>query len=236
MLQVCLNGALSKSGYLGVPVSADELARDAAACVAAGAGSVHLHPRDPEGRERLDRDVVDNVVRVVRDTCGAPISVSTGAWIEPDRARRIDLISEWREPDFATVNVCEDGAGDAMDALLAAGVRIEAGIWSVEDVERLLATGFADRVARILVEPVDVAPVHAVEVVNAIHAALDSNETYAPRLQHGDGGATWILLRDAVQRGLDTRIGLEDTVHLPNGEQARDNAALVEAAYALGAR
>lgn len=46
----------------------------------------------------------------------------------------------------------------------------------------------------------------------------------APRLQHGYGEVTWILIEDAVRRGLDTRVGLEDTLYLPDGSPARNNA------------
>lgn len=56
-----------------------------------------------------------------------------------------------------------------------------------------------------------------------------------PRLQHGDAEATWPLISDAVARGLDTRVGFEDTVLLPDGQTAATNAELVAAAYELGA-
>lgn len=49
------------------------------------------------------------------------------------------------------------------------------------------------------------------------------------------GPATWPVLAEAVRRGLDARIGLEDTLHLPDGSPAADNAALVAAAVAAGA-
>ena len=55
------------------------------------------------------------------------------------------------------------------------------------------------------------------------------------RLQHGDGEVAWVLLKDAVRRGLDTRIGLEDTLSGPNGERTTGNEALVRAARELGA-
>ncbi|WP_346540125.1 3-keto-5-aminohexanoate cleavage protein [Micromonospora sp. DPT] len=57
-----------------------------------------------------------------------------------------------------------------------------------------------------------------------------------PVLLHGEGAAAWPVLAEAVRRGLDTRIGLEDTLGLPDGAPASDNAALVAAARALGAR
>jgi uncharacterized protein (DUF849 family) len=232
VLQAALNGDRTKSDHPAVPLSAGELARDAAACVAAGAGAIHLHPRGPDGRETLDAAVVDGVVARVREACGVPVGVSTGAWIEPDLERRLDLIRAWRAPDYASVNVSEAGSERVMQALLDAGVGIEAGVWSVEDAERLAASGLGDRVTRVLVEPVDLSAAEAVAAVDQVHAALDARGLRAPRLQHGDGEATWVLLGDAARRGLDTRVGLEDTLHDPDGERTAGNEALVRAAHA----
>jgi uncharacterized protein (DUF849 family) len=72
-------------------------------------------------------------------------------------------------------------------------------------------------------------------MVDAIHEILDQAGVKAPRLQHGEGELTWILIEDAVRRGLDTRVGLEDTLYLPDGSRAQNNAALVTAACNLGA-
>ena len=228
LLQAALNGPWTRADHPSVPVSMVELARDAAACAAAGAGAIHLHPRDPEGRESLDVDVVDVVVTCVREACGVPVGVSTGAWMEPDVERRVALVRAWSAPDYASVNLSEDGAVDIMRALIAAGVGIEAGVWSVADAELLAASGVD--VTRVLVEPVDVGAEEAVAVVEQIHAALDRFGVAAPRLQHGDGEATWVLLRDAIARGVDTRIGLEDTQYEPDGARTTGNAALVRAA------
>jgi uncharacterized protein (DUF849 family) len=235
LLQATLNGDLTTAAHPAVPVTAQQLARDAVACVAAGAGAIHLHPRDADGRERLEGVVVDAVVIAVRDACGVPVGVSTGAWIEPDVARRIELVGAWRAPDYASVNVCEPGAARIMEALLAAGIGIEAGVWTVEDADRLAATGLAQEVTRVLVEPVEVPDGEATALVDAIHQALDDHGITVPRLQHGDGEATWTLVADAVRRGVDTRIGLEDTLHEPDGTRTSGNAALVRAARALGA-
>ena len=85
-------------------------------------------------------------------------------------------------------------------------------------------------VLRVLVEPWGAA---GVGMVDDIHRALDAHGIDAPRLQHGDSEATWPLLRDAIARGLDTRIGLEDTVHGPDGAVTAGNAALLAAARAM---
>jgi uncharacterized protein (DUF849 family) len=235
LLQAALNGDLTKEAHSALPMSAQELARDAAACVAAGARAIHLHPRDSRGVERLDPEVVEEVVAGVRHACRVPVGVSTGAWIEPDLGRRLTLVEAWRAPDYASVNVSEPGATEVMKALLQAGVGIEAGVWTVEDAERLAASGLGERVTRILVEPVNVSAGDAIELIDGIHSALDRLGLTAPRLQHGDGEAVWVLLTDAIRRGLDTRIGLEDTLREPGGEETAGNAALVRAARELGA-
>ena len=64
----------------------------------------------------------------------------------------------------------------------------------------------------------------------AIEAALDRLEVDAPRLLHGEGEACWPVLAHARANGRDTRIGLEDTLVLPDGAPAPGNAELVRAA------
>jgi uncharacterized protein (DUF849 family) len=235
VLQAALNGDLTKAAHPAVPVSTEELARDAAACVAAGARAIHMHARDLEGRERLEPEVVDQAVAAVRDACRVPVGVSTGAWIEPDLERRIERVGRWSAPDYASVNLSEEGSSDVMRALLEAGIGIEAGVWGLEDARRLSASGIGDRVTRVLVEPVEVPATDALAIVEEIHAELDRLGVGAPRLQHGDGEATWVLIRDAVRRGVDTRVGLEDTTQEPGGERTAGNPALVRAARELGA-
>ncbi len=122
-----------------------------------------------------------------------------------------------------------------MKALIEAGVGIEAGVWTVEDAERLAASGLGPHVTRILVEPVEVPAADAVLVTEHIHRALDRFGLTAPRLQHADGEATCVLISDAIQRGLDTWIGLEDTLLEPDGRRTPGNEALVRAARELGA-
>ncbi|HYY43582.1 MAG TPA: 3-keto-5-aminohexanoate cleavage protein [Actinomycetota bacterium] len=235
LLQAALNGGLTKETHPATPVSAEELAKDACACVSAGAEAIHVHPRDFEGRQRLEPELVDKVGVRVREACQAPVGVSTGAWIEPDIQRRIDLVAAWRAPDYASVNLSEPGATEVMKALIGAGVGVEAGIWTIEDAERLAASGLSEQVTRILVEVQPVDRAAAVEEANAIHGALDALGMAAPRLQHGHGDAAWVVLRDAIRRGVDTRIGLEDTVKELTGRMTTGNEALVRVARTLGA-
>ena len=233
MLKACLNGPRSPAVHSAIPIRADQLAVDAAECAAAGAQAIHLHPRADDGSESLDPAVVDSVVEQVAAACGLPVGVSTGAWIEPDPERRAALVARWTAPAFASVNLQEDGAADVMRALIDAGIGVEAGVWTVEEADALAATGLADQLLRVLVEPMDGDDGAATRRAGAIDERLDAHGIVAPRVHHGEGLATWAVLEQALRRGHGIRVGLEDTLVLPDGTRAGSNADLVAAAAEL---
>jgi hypothetical protein len=90
MLQAALNGDRTKAEHAALPVSVEELALDVAACVAAGARAIHLHPRDSEGRERLDAHVVDDRRQDPRSMPGARrcFDRRLASWVPVRRIRR----------------------------------------------------------------------------------------------------------------------------------------------------
>jgi uncharacterized protein (DUF849 family) len=231
VIKACLNGNRAPGAHPALPVTPAQLAADAAAAVAAGAQAIHIHPRDGDGRETL---AVDDAVRAVHAAApGVPVGVSTGAWMEPDVEARVAAVRAWREPDMASVNLSEAGHVEVMAALVEVGVGIEAGLLCVQDVEALQACGFADRLVRVLVEPREDDAAAALATAEAIHAALDAAGIPGPRVQHGYGPPTWEVIRRAKALGHGWRIGLEDTLVLPDGTAAQSNAHLVTVAVEL---
>jgi uncharacterized protein (DUF849 family) len=241
MIQAALNGDRRCDEHPGIPCSADELARDALACVAAGAAELHLHPRDAEGRETFDPLTIFGTIRQVKAAVNVPVGISTGAWIEPDREKRLALIRSWYGPDYASVNCSEDGAVDVMYALIGAGIGIEVGIGHPDEIDIFARTllVFSNAIVRILVEPfgADLTDEGAARArFDAIHHRLDTLGFMNPRLQHTDGPLTWFGVRDARKRGCDTRIGFEDTLVGPRGKRMTSNAELVATAAEIFAR
>jgi uncharacterized protein (DUF849 family) len=168
-----------------------------------------------------------------------PVGVTTAAWIEPDPARRLALIQAWSvRPDFGSVNFSEAGAAELGAALIQAGIGVEPGLTTPEDAQLLLASGLAGQCLRLLLEPAEPATNAALATVRQIEALLDVAAVRVPRLLHGEDATAWPLLEEALRRGYDVRIGLEDTLELPDGSRARDNAQLValarERAMAIG--
>ena len=226
-VQACLNGNRAAGTHPALPVTPNELAEDARRVVEAGAGSIHVHPRRADGTESLEREdcaaVLAEMTAAVPDT---PIGFTTAAWIEPDPLRRAHLAELWTpSPAFASVNLSEDGIELLIGALLRRGIGVEAGLANVGDARRLVKSGLADRCSRFLIEVEEDDPDAAVAAGRAIEAVLSAFRP--PRLHHGTGPMTWTVIAAALERGRDVRIGLEDTLTVPDGRSASGNAELV---------
>ena len=228
LLKACLNGGRRRREHPRVPVTPEELAADAVAAVAEGAGAIHIHPRAADRRESLAAADVDAAVAAVRAAVDVPVGVTTGAWIVPSVADRLAAMAEWSVlADFASVNMHEDGAVAVAEALLDRDVGVEAGLWTPDAAEAFVGSVLPSRCLRVLIEPLDA---DFLATVTAIEAVLDRGAAGVPRLLHGLNETAWPVLDVALERGYDTRIGLEDTVHLPEGSVAPDNASLVREA------
>ncbi|EYT78361.1 hypothetical protein CF54_37640, partial [Streptomyces sp. Tu 6176] len=131
------------------------------------------------------------------------------------------------------VNWHEPGAEELAAALLDRGVGVEAGLWSGTDgAARFAASPLAPRVLRVLAEVTDPAAATAGASARTLLTAVGDAHG-RPVLLHGEEAGTWPVLTLAARLGLPTRIGLEDTLHLPDGEPATSNAELVTQALRL---
>ena len=229
LIQAAINGARSPVAHAALPVTPAEQAAAAVESVAAGAGAIHLHVRGADGRESLAAGDVARALQAIRAAApGVPVGVSTGAWIIPDPDLRFATVAAWTVlPDYASVNFHEEGATALAGLLLSRGVAIEAGLASPRAAELFAASGLAERCLRVLLEPQERDSRAALETVAGVETVLDHAGVTVKRLLHGTDGTTWPLIDEAAARGYDTRVGLEDTLTLPDGVRAPGNAALV---------
>ena len=232
LLEAAINGSRRRGDHPALPLTAAELARDAAACRAGGAMAVHLHVRDDAGLETLAAVSVDTTLRATRAAApGLAVGLSTGMWIVSEPAERLARVREWLErPEFASVNFDEPGAGELAETLLNMGIGIEAGVATDAAARTLVRSGLAPRCLRFLIEPQESPVLAALATVGSIEQVLDQVQEGVPRLLHGVEGTAWPLLAEAPRRDYQVRIGLEDTLRLPDGRPAPNNAALVAAA------
>jgi uncharacterized protein (DUF849 family) len=235
MLQVCLNGSRSRAECAHLPVTPQELATAARGAVAAGAQDIHLHPKNRNGEDTLDPAIVAAALTAVRTAVpNTTVGVTTGAWATPDPETRAAQVRSWTVlPDHASVNWHEDGATEVATALLDRGIGVEAGIYSgTPAAQRFFNWPESHRVLRVLAEITDTNP------QTAVHSAADLLDklrpaTISPILLHGEDEAAWPILRLAAARRLDTRIGLEDVLQLPDRTPTETNADLIHAAQEI---
>jgi uncharacterized protein (DUF849 family) len=229
LIKAALNGGRSRSEHSAIPITPQELASSAKEVVAAGAGAIHFHVRGVDERESLDGDAVALAVNAVKAAVPkTPVGISTGAWILNNTKLRYDKISAWKTyPDFASINFKEDGSIALAQLLTARGLPIEGGVADVDGTKIFLASGYANRCIRLLIEPLEKTLDDAIETLNAIVKLLDDANNSTPRVLHGLNDLAWPLIDEAAKRGYDTRVGFEDILTLSNGEAAQNNGALV---------
>ncbi len=232
LVQACINGARPVVQHPALSADATLAGVEAARAVAIGAEEIHVHPKDAEGQDSLAPDDVARWLRALREACpGVPIGVTTGAWTEPDPDARVAVVDGWTDlPDFASVNWHEAGADEVAAALHRRGVEVEAGIWDGAGLEAWRRSPARGACRRILVELPDEAADSVRGHAQGLIAHIELDEPSIPILLHGEGRSAWPTFLLAVELGHDSRIGLEDTLTLPDGQTAPDNAALVRAA------
>lgn len=228
-IQAALNGGIV---HPAMPLTPEDVAADAVACVAAGATLLHVHAYDDHGDETLAEPAVTRTIEAVRASCpGVPISMTTFAQIEPDPLRRIETIAAWTVlPDLVPANQGEDGIDELTDLLGRRGVGVEACVFTVDDVEAMLGRGRLERFRRIVVEPMEDDPRAACDHASAMEDLLRRAGVTTEQVHHGMGSASWPVMRQAVARGHGIRTGLEDVDVLPDGSAASGNLALVREA------
>lgn len=233
VMQVSLNGNLDAESHPKLKLTLRDLAEDVRRCVNLGCRSFHVHPRTHSGAESLDPTAVGFWMERLRSAAPeATFSVSTGAWIGSCASRLAAIRGWWNRPDYASVNFHEDGAEEIADALLGRGVGVEAGVWHPEGARRFLAYGHRRFCRRLMLEMPDAAARDAEAVLSETLLVLEGSMTGHEIVLHGEGLSAWPMLHLALGRGWQTRIGLEDATHLPDGQPATDNAALLGAALA----
>ncbi|MGH7003781.1 MAG: 3-keto-5-aminohexanoate cleavage protein [Alphaproteobacteria bacterium] len=245
IVAVAPNGARkTKADHPALPTTADEIAREAAACHAAGAALIHLHIRDKMGKHLLDADAYRAATAAIRREAGDDLIVqitteSVGIY-RP--GYQIAMVRDSR-PEACSLAIRELVPGPAAEREAAAffawmaaeGVTPQYILYTPEEVRR-----FAELRARgvIPAKPAFVLYVLGRYAPGHISDPLD----LAPFLASAERDWHWgvcafgakegaVALTAAVLGG-HSRVGFENNLLLADGRVAPDNAALVAQARA----
>ena len=223
-VKACINGARTPDRTRTCRSRPEQLAAEAVAAHNAGAQAVHLHPKTADGVDSLLPDAVDAAVAAVRRAApGLPLGVTTGFWALPDAGERLvggpalDGAARLRVAELARTRFARAGRGAAEQ-----GLGVEVGIFHAEAAAVVGAVRHRQHCMRVMIElRPDADTGIADDLLDRVRAA----NSPAPVLLHGLDESCWPLLEHAGHAGVQTRIGMEDTLRLPDGSTAPGNAA-----------
>ena len=239
-------GRRGKADHPALPVTADELARVAAAGLEAGAAMIHVHVRDREGRHLLDAGAYADATAAIRAAVGQRliVQITSEAVGRYTPAQQAAVVRETRPEavSLALRELAPDEAHEAdfaglLDWLAAHGGTPQIILYTPEEAARLAALQRRGVVA-------DSLPVLYVLGRYAADQTSDPAELLPflaqPRFRHWSlcafGPREAGCVTAAGLLGGHARVGFENNLWLPDGSLAADNAALIgAAAHALTA-
>jgi len=251
IITVAPNGAYKKAAdHPAVPLTAEALAREARACLDAGAAMMHMHVRKPDGSHLLDAQAYRDALAAVRGAVGDEllVQVTSEAAGVYKAAEQIALVREL-QPEAVSIGLREIAVPDIAESELAAflawiaerRIMTQIILYDEADVRRWLALR-----ARGLVPP----GAWSVLFVLGRYNAGQTSSAYdlLPFLAAYDQSLPWAVcafgpeenacVTTAAAFGGHMRVGFENNLKLRDGSTAPGNSALVlqaaQGAQALG--
>jgi 3-keto-5-aminohexanoate cleavage enzyme len=228
-----------------LPITAAELADEAARCRDAGASVVHLHVRNPDGTPSQSSELFAEAIAAIRAKTDVVVQTSTGGAVGmgvDERAQPLLCKPEMATLNCGTLNFGDDVFVNTRPLIrdLAARIRAAGSVIELECYE----VGHVDEALALFAEGRIVAPLHfqfVLGVAGGIGAREDVLRFLASQVPVG---ATWgvaavgrhqrPMTELAIRLGGHARVGLEDNVYLEKGVLSEGSAPLVAraAAYA----
>ena len=241
IITAALTGAVtSRADTPYVPLTKEEIGREAARCEAAGAAVVHLHLREADGRATLGAEPFAELVTEVRSRSGALICLSTSSWgTEGSTAERVAGLAA--QPELATFHVSSMNRGDKVflnppeyqaamiEAIAPQRIKPEFEIFDLGQLARALeihrSAGLPGRAHVQFVLGVKggcpAEPRHLMHMIESLPQDVTWSVAAVGRAQLPMNLIGLIL-------GGHVRTGFEDNVYLRRGVLATSNAVLVE--------
>ncbi len=227
-----------------VPITASEIADEAARCRDAGAAVVHLHVRHPDGRPSQSTELFQEAIDAVRSKTDVIVQTSTGGAVGmsvDERAGPLGCRPEMATLNCGTINFGDEIFDNARPAIRDLARRIRAA-GSVPELE-CYEVGHVDEALALLREGLLAHPLHF-QFVLGVPGAVGAREEVLRFLvsQVPDGGTWGVAAVGRHQRpmtelgmrlGGHARVGLEDNIYLEKGVLAEGSAPLVARAAAF---
>lgn len=242
VLNVCLTGMVARKRHNPhLPVTVDEIARDAEACIRLGASMLHVHARDEDEEPDWRPETYQQIVRAIREiSSDVIVCVSTSGRLVTDLDRRAACLDIDPRPDMASltlgsINFLREGVLNSPDMVRGLAERMaERGI--APELE-IFDVGMARAAVRLIDEGVVRRPAYANILLGNVGTASTSPADLAAILSHLPPDLVRCIAgigRDQLPANLlglihghGVRVGLEDNLVLDARKTPADNPALV---------
>jgi uncharacterized protein (DUF849 family) len=241
LITVAPTGAeTAKSDVPALPVTLEELVAEARACEAAGAGLVHVHIRDADGRPTLDLGRLRDTVAALREATGLVVQLSTGGAVTDPFEHRLRVLDA--EPDSCSLTCGTTNFGDDVfqnpwpfmaelyQRTQAAEVVPEFELFDLGHVaalHRLLDTYGAPHGGKVHCDLVMGVPGGMPGTAAALVAAVQALPAGCSWSATGIGRTSLPVALAALSAGGHLRVGMEDTLTFARGRPVTGNAELV---------
>ncbi|HJT14553.1 MAG TPA: 3-keto-5-aminohexanoate cleavage protein [Dongiaceae bacterium] len=233
-------GRRTKADHPAVPVTREEIAVTAAACLEAGACMIHTHVRNRAGGHVLDVDAYRTTIAAVRAEVGdrLVIQITSEALGIYRPAEQMAVVREVRPEavSLALRELAPDSSQESAFADFLAWLRRESVtpqiiLYSPEEAVRL-----ADLKARGVIPFNDVPVLYVLGRYTAGQRSSPADllpfiAPEMPRFAHWSvcafGAREIACVTAAALLGGHARVGFENNLYLPDGSVAPDNASLV---------
>lgn len=246
VLTAAIVGAeLSRAQTPHLPLTAQEVADEAARCREAGAAVIHLHARNDDGTNTQSAQRFAELIEAIRRKCDCIIQPTTGGAVGMSIDERSGPLA--CKPEMATLNCGTINFGDDVFVnsrpdirKLAAKIRAAGALPELECYE----VGHVEEALVLAAEGVIGKPLHF-QFVLGVKGAAPAREDVVQFLRTlVPADATWAVAATgrfqqpmtelAMRLGGHARVGLEDNIYLGKGVLSEGSAPLVAraAAYA----
>lgn len=135
MIKICMNGDRTKNDTPCVPISTEDYLSDMHWFLSRGVEIFHIHFRDSHGFESLEQSIIEPQFSTLKKAIpSCKIGIGTPLQNGLTSKKRQQLISQWTwSPDFASLNLSEEGSLELAEILDNKQVPIEYGIFSMTD-------------------------------------------------------------------------------------------------------
>lgn len=242
----------TKADHPELPLSVAEITATAIACQRAGAGAIHAHIRDPDGRHSLDTGLYAELLAALHSACpDLPVQLTTESVGLYSPAQQRACLAALRPDGFsiALTEMLADGdipaARRSYFAAQEAGIAIQHILYTPEDVALLahhlaLGTFPAPEQAGLQLMLVLGRYTPGQQSTPAMLTPyLSALQTLPPNAGQPDwaicafGPGETACLYHALQSGGKVRVGFENSLWHSDGSLARDNADRVAVIAAL---